>query len=77
MATTLLTKQFEKNGEWRIVRLPSALCAQVEQRFASNFSGLEDLLVAVLQELACDAALKMDAAERQMLEQRLRQLGYL
>ncbi len=61
----------------RQISLPEELCAAAEQRFRSNFETLESLLEFVLQELTRSEAEALDQAEQAILEERLRNLGYL
>lgn len=61
----------------REVRLPEDLCHQAESRFAARFGSLEEFLVFVLRELLRDEAAQMDQAEQRLIEQRLRDLGYI
>jgi len=61
----------------RQINLPEELCASAEQRFRARFENLESLLVFVLRELVRDDAQALDQAEQALLEQRLRDLGYL
>jgi len=61
----------------RPVQLPEELCAAAEQKFAPRFASLEELLAFVLRQLLSDRAEQADAEEQHMLEQRLRDLGYL
>lgn len=61
----------------REVRLPEELCAAAEQKFANRFKSLGELLQFVLQELLHEEALALDEAEQLVLEQRLRDLGYI
>jgi len=61
----------------RQVSLPEELCAVAEQRFGAQFKGIESLLEFVLQELLRDDAQKLDRKEQAILEQRLRDLGYI
>jgi hypothetical protein len=63
--------------EWRNIRLPEELCRKVEEQLGPRFDRLEDLLTAFLQELAREDSAKLDQAELQILEQRLKDLGYL
>jgi hypothetical protein len=65
------------SSEVRDLRLPADLCHDAEQRFASRFGSLEELLVFVLRELLRDQATKMDQAEQRVIEQRLKDLGYM
>lgn len=61
----------------RTVTLPAELCAQAEKRFGEKFSSLEQLLEYVLRDLVRDDTAKADEGEQRMIEQRLRDLGYL
>lgn len=63
--------------ETRDVRLPADLCAATEKRFGGTFANLEELLVFVLRELSRDQASQLDQAEQRLVEERLRELGYL
>jgi hypothetical protein len=65
------------SSDVREVRLPAELCNDAERRFAARFGSLEELLVHVLQELLRDKAAQMDEGERQVIEQRLKDLGYI
>lgn len=65
------------SSEVREVRLPAQLCIDAERRFAARFSSVEELLVHVLQELLRDKAAQMDESERRVIEQRLKDLGYI
>jgi hypothetical protein len=64
-------------NETRTVQLPADLCATAEKKFADAFGSLEDLLTFVLQDLSQDEALAADQAEQRLVEERLRELGYL
>ncbi|MFZ0478916.1 MAG: hypothetical protein WAL71_07180 [Terriglobales bacterium] len=61
----------------RQIGLPEELCAAAEQRFAAQFQTIESLLEFVLRELLRDDAEKLDEKEKAILEQRLRDLGYI
>lgn len=61
----------------REVRLPDELCQDAERRFGARFGSLEELLVFVLRELLRDQATQMDQAEQRVIEQRLKDLGYI
>ena len=63
--------------ETREVRLPADLCAVVEKKFAGKFAGLEELLIFLLQDLSRDTALLADQSEQRIVEERLRELGYI
>lgn len=61
----------------REVRLPEDLCALAETRFAGRFSSVEELLSFILQDLLRDDAAQFDQAEQRIVEERLRDLGYI
>ena len=63
--------------EIREVRLPADLCAAAEKKFANTFGDIEELLTTVLRDLANDHVSALDQAEQRLVEQRLRELGYL
>jgi hypothetical protein len=63
--------------EMREVRLPADLCAAAEKKFAQTFPSLEEMLSFVLRDLCRDEASQFDQAEQSLVEQRLRELGYL
>jgi hypothetical protein len=65
------------SSEVRDVRLPAELCNDAERRFAGRFGSLEELLVFVLRELLRDEATHMDEVEQRVIEQRLKDLGYI
>jgi hypothetical protein len=48
-----------------------------EQKYASRFASVEELVNNLLQELLRDDAVKMDQRELEIIEQRLRGLGYV
>jgi hypothetical protein len=61
----------------REVQLPAELCKTAEERFGARFGSLEQFLTFVLQELLRDDAAQMDQAEQRIIEERLKDLGYL
>jgi hypothetical protein len=61
----------------RSVQLSADLCELAETRYQSTFGSVEQLLESVLTELLRDDAAKLNQAETQLVEQRLRDLGYL
>jgi hypothetical protein len=61
----------------KTLQLPSELCAAIEKKYGSTFGSLEELLIFVLKDLANEEASNADQSERQMVEDRLRDLGYL
>jgi hypothetical protein len=63
--------------EIRDLHLPADVCAAAEKRFGHVFGSLEELLVFLLRELLRDGACSADQAEQKLVEDRLRELGYL
>ncbi len=61
----------------RTVSLPQDLCAEAERQFGGRFDTVEALLTFVLQEITKADASLLDEAEEQLIEQRLKDLGYL
>jgi hypothetical protein len=57
----------------RTISLPADLCMLAEEKFGS----LEPLLERVLRNLLSDDASQADEGEQRVIEQRLRDLGYL
>ena len=63
--------------QYRTVQLPEELCAAAEKYAADRFDGLEGLVSFLLQEILKDEGVQFDRAEEEMIEQRLRDLGYI
>lgn len=61
----------------RSVSLPEDLCAQAEKWMAGQFDSLEALLSFILQEIVKNDAGKLDLADEEIVEQRLKDLGYI
>lgn len=64
-------------AEFREIRLPEELCNKAEQKFAARFPNVESLLDFLLRTILNDPAADLDAAEQRIVEERLRDLGYL
>jgi hypothetical protein len=61
----------------REVRLPADLCGAAEKKFAQKFGNLEELLAFILRDLLRDEGARLDQAEQRIIEDRLRELGYI
>jgi hypothetical protein len=61
----------------RTLSLPEDLCADAEKWMTGRFDSLESLVSFLLQEIIRDDTGKFDEAEERIVEQRLRDLGYL
>jgi hypothetical protein len=64
-------------AQYRTVSLPDDLCAEAEKQLAGRFDSVEALLTFLLQEITKDDSSKFDRAEERIIEQRLRDLGYM
>ena len=63
--------------EMRELRLPADLCDAAEKKFGQRFATLEELVTFILRDLLRDDAVHTDEAEQRLVEDRLRELGYL
>jgi hypothetical protein len=61
----------------RSVKLPAVLCEAAEKKFGARFGTIEEFLTFVLQELVRDDAAQMDQDEQRIVEERLKDLGYV
>lgn len=61
----------------RNISLPESLCAAAEEKFGRSFGGLQEFLTFILREMVNEQAGSMDEAEQRLVEERLRELGYL
>ena len=64
-------------SELREIQLPADLCAAAEKKFAGKFHSVDELLAFVLRELISSDTVELDRAEQAVVEQRLKDLGYL
>jgi hypothetical protein len=61
----------------RTVHLPSALCDSVEKKYGARFGTLEEFLGYALRELVREDVARMDEEENRIVQERLRDLGYV
>jgi hypothetical protein len=61
----------------RDLKLDFSLCDAAEKRFGARFGGLEPFLNSVLKELVREDSAQMDQSEQSIVEQRLKDLGYI
>lgn len=61
----------------RNIALSEELCSAVEQKFGRRFGSVEEFVSVVLSHLLRNDALTMDAKEQQIIEERLKGLGYI
>ena len=64
-------------SELRDIQLPADLCAAAEKKFGGKFRDLDELLAFVLRQLISGDTVELDSAEQAVVEQRLKDLGYL
>lgn len=64
-------------SDFRSVRLPEELCEQAERWVKGRFESLEALITFALREIVNDEGCKLDEQEEAMVQQRLRDLGYM
>ena len=64
-------------SERRQLSLPEELCAQAEQRYGKRFARLEELLEFMLIEMLREDGQQLDGQEQRIVEERLRELGYI
>ena len=64
-------------SESREVRIPEDLCTAAEKKFGDRFSSVEELVTFLLRELVSADTVELDQAEQAVVEQRLKDLGYL
>ena len=64
-------------NQFRQIHLPEELCAAAEECFGQKFRNVGELLEFVLRELLRDDAARLDQAEQHIIEERLRDLGYI
>jgi hypothetical protein len=68
----------DQEKSWRQVRLPADLCAAVEEKIkGTQFATVEELLSFVLEEIVAKKSGELEEQERKLIEQRLRDLGYI
>lgn len=63
--------------QYRTINLPEDLCGAAEKLLAGRFESVEALVSFVLQEIVKDDGLKFDQEEERLIEQRLKDLGYI
>jgi hypothetical protein len=64
-------------SESREIRLPADLCAAAEEMFGSTFRTVDDLIIFLLKEVLRRDTIDMDRADQAVVEERLRDLGYI
>jgi hypothetical protein len=63
--------------QFRTIQLPEQLCKEAEIWLNGRFESLEALIIFALREIIRDEGAKLDQQEEEMVQQRLRDLGYI
>ena len=61
----------------RNICLPEELCRAAEHEFGQRFQSIDEMITELLRELLRDDAARMDKQELEVIEQRLRSMGYV
>jgi hypothetical protein len=61
----------------RDLQLSSNLCSRAEEMYRKRFGSVEQFLTYVLEQLLRDDGAKMDQDEQRIIEERLKDLGYI
>ena len=62
---------------YRTVHLPEELCERADTWLKGRFENLDALVAFLLQEIIKDEGAKLDQKEEELVQQRLRDLGYI
>ena len=65
------------SSEVREVRLPAQLCIDAERRFGARFGSVEELLVTSCKSCCATRRRRWTSPNRRVIEQRLKDLGYI
>lgn len=63
--------------QYRTVQLPEDVCAQAEEWLKGRFDNIEALIDFLLREIMKDDGSTLDQREEEIVQQRLRDLGYI
>ena len=61
----------------RTLNLPEELCAAAERLYGPRFASLEQMLIFLLEEITRTDAARLDQEEERIVQERLKELGYL
>lgn len=64
-------------NERREILLSAGLCRAAELKYGARYGSLEEFLTYVLEQFVRDDAVKMDQDEQRIIEERLKDLGYI
>ena len=63
--------------QYRTLQLPADVCAQADQWLNGRFDNIEALIDFLLREIMKDDGSTLDQREEEIVQQRLRDLGYI
>lgn len=61
----------------RMIQVSEHLCEAAERKFGHRFGTVEEIVATVLEQLLREDALQLDKQEEQVIEARLKSLGYI
>lgn len=64
-------------SDTREIVIPAHLYVAAESKFGASFHTVDELVAFILQELISGDTSRLDRADQAMVEQRLKDLGYL
>jgi len=65
------------SDQYRTIRLPEELCSEAETWLNGRFDSLEALIIFAVKEAIKDEGAELDQQEEELVQQRLRDLGYI
>jgi hypothetical protein len=63
--------------ETREIYIPADLYSAAEKKFCNDFHSVGELVIFLLQEMISRDTVALDQADQQLVEERLRDLGYI
>jgi hypothetical protein len=63
--------------ETREIRIPADLYSAAEKKYGASFHSVDELVIFLLRELTSGDTAALDQADQQVVEERLRDLGYI
>jgi Arc/MetJ-type ribon-helix-helix transcriptional regulator len=63
--------------DMRSVAIPEQLYRAAEERFGRRFGSVDELVSELLKELVRDDGVRLDQKEQEIIEERLKGLGYI
>lgn len=69
--------ELKLSNQCRTLQIPEDLCVRAEKWLHGRFANVEELVVFTLQQLVDHDGTELDRQEEEMIQQRLKDLGYL